>query len=281
MKKAKIDNLKLWRQFKRAKTEEEKIELRKQLIIIYYPLVKKIAYSFAKRIQWKVTPEELASFGFDGLFTCINNFNISRKINFKFFASRRILGSIIDEVRRQDPISRSTRKNHAFLEKIRHQLESEQGKKVTEEEIIKKAGLNLRDFRRNLKKYHPISFSSIEGSNICDPSKQEDFQQDSNNNLIDTKTSSSDSKILRTEFLSKILSRNFSIIEQKIIYMYYYENLTMDNISVLLNMSESRISQIHRDVLVKLKEKIKRNPTYFDKYISKYISSCKDTGPLF
>ena len=281
MKKAKIDNLKLWKQFKKEKDENKKIELRKQLIIIYYPLVKKIAYSLAKKIQWRVTPEENCSSGIEGLISAINNFDTRIGCSFPNFANLRVRGSMIDDLRRLDQTSRSTRKNFAFLEKIRHQLESEQGKKVTEEEIIKKAGLNLRDFRRNLKKYHPISFSSIEGSNICDPSKQEDFQQDSNNNLIDTKTTAPDSKIVRTEFLSKILSRNFSIIEQKIIYMYYYENLTMDNISVLLNMSESRISQIHRDVLIKLKDKIKRNPTYFDKVINKYISNCKDTGPLF
>ena len=76
--------------------------------------------------------------------------------------------------------------------------------------------------------------------------------------------------VLKKEFFNKIASKNFSKIEQKIIYFYYYEGLTMEMIAKNLDMSESRISQIHKILLNRLKNKIFRNPEYFKEIINRF-----------
>lgn len=95
--------------------------------------------------------------------------------------------------------------------------------------------------------------------------------------MMDKNSISPDSKVLRREFFSKLISKNFTRIEQEIIYYYYYDNLTMEEISVKLNMSESRVSQLHSNILPRLKSKIKRNPGFF----SEDIESYNDEDPLF
>jgi RNA polymerase sigma factor for flagellar operon FliA len=98
--------------------------------------------------------------------------------------------------------------------------------------------------------------------------------------MIDKKSISPDSKILRKEFLNKLISKNFSKIEQKIIYYYYYNNLTMEEISEKLDISESRVSQLHSNVIPRLKNKIERNPVFFEnKEI--YVEGSKNIDPLY
>jgi RNA polymerase sigma factor for flagellar operon FliA len=282
MKKAKIEHLKLWKVLKSKKsTDAEKKEIKDQLIKIYYPLVKKIAGIVSKSLEWKVSVEELSSFGVDGLYIAVDKFSPNKGVKFPIYATIRIRGSMIDGIRREDLIPRSVRINYHKIEKIRSALENEKGRKVYDEEVADKAGISLKEFFRNGKKFAPAIFSSIDGSNIIDASKQEDFKQDSNDVLVDNKLSSPDSKILRKEFFNKLISKSFSHLEQKIIFMYYYQDLTMDVISEKLGLSESRISQIHADILQRLRDKISRNPSYFDSTIVDYIESCKDQGPLF
>ena len=282
MKKAKIEHMKLWRQLKRRKsTDEEKNVARDQLIELYYPMVKKIAGIVSKSLEWKVGIDELSSFGVDGLYIAIDKFSTNKGVKFPIYATIRIRGSMIDGIRREDLIPRSVRINYHKIEKIRTKLEGEKGRKIYEEEIVNKAGISLREFFRNGKKFSPAVFSSIDGSNIIDSSKQEDFKQDSSNVLVDNKSSSPDGKMLRKEFFSKLISKSFSHLEQQIIFFYYYQDLTMDAISEKLNLSESRISQIHANILLRLKKKISRNPSYFDSTVVECIENCKDNGPLF
>jgi len=269
MEKQKIDNLELWEKFQKEKIKRKKDKLRSKLVEIYYPLVQKISYRVAENLQWRVRPEELSSFGLDGLYISIDKFCLDRGVNFPAYANRRIGGSMIDAIRKEDIIPRSVRMNFSLIEKTRQRMETKQGKKVTEYEIIEELGIDQKEYLRNTKKYSPLKFISIEGSDISNHDKQEEFKQDFLIDLTDRKTSPPDSKILKKEFLNKLISKNFSPLEQKIIYYYYYENFTMGEIGERVGTSESRISQIHTDVLDRLKNKIERNPDFFGTEIKK------------
>ena len=133
----------------------------------------------------------------------------------------------------------------------------------------------------NVKKYSPLGFISLEGSDIINSDKQESFKQDSLLDLVDKKSTTPVSKLIRKEFISKLISKNFSPLEQKIIYYYYYENLTMGEIGRKINTSESRISQIHMDIIKRLKNKIERNPEFFSDNIEGMIRNCNDNDSLF
>ena len=202
-------------------------------------------------------------------------------MDFPAYSNRRISGSMIDNIRKNDFVPRSVRLNHNIIEKTRQEIETTEGRKATDYEIIEKLGIDQKDYLRNIKKYSPLNFISLEGTDITDSSKQENFKQDSLTDMTDRKSSTADSNILRKEFLNKLISKNFSPLEQKIIYYYYYENLTMGEIGVKINTSESRISQIHMDILKRLKNKIERNPEFFGDNIENYIKECNDHGPLF
>ena len=280
MKKQKIGNLKLWNKFKKEDVERKKDKYRQQLVEIYYPLVQKISYKVAESLQWNLQPDELTSFGLDGLYKAIDRFSLDRGVDFPAYANRRIGGSMIDGIRREDLIPRSVRMNYSLFEKTRQNIESKEGRKVSEYEIIEELGINQKDYVMNIKKYSPLSFISLEGSDISGNS-QEDFKQDCLTDLTDKKTTSPDSKIIRKEFLNKLISKNFSPFEQKIIYYYYYKNFTMGEIGERLGTSESRISQIHSDLLERLKEKIERNPEFFNNDVKTYIKECNDEDLLY
>ncbi|MHA1469083.1 MAG: sigma-70 family RNA polymerase sigma factor [Candidatus Asgardarchaeia archaeon] len=281
MEKQKIHNLDLWIRFKKEKNEKKKGNLKNELIEIYYPLVQKISYKFAKNLRWKVLPEELTSLGIDGLYSAIDRFCLDAGVDFPTYANRRIGGSMIDGIRKEDIIPRSVRINNNLLEKMKSEMENTKGGKVTDYEVVEKLGINQTEYLKNIKKYKPISFISLEGSDICGKEKQENFKQDSLGDIEDKKTKTPDSTLLRKEFLNKLMSKSFTRMEQKIIYYYYYENLTMEDIARKLNMSESRISQLHTAILPRLRDKIERNPVFFGKDISGYIERCNNNDPLF
>ena len=281
MKKQKISNIKIWKKFQEEKIESRKDKYRQKLVELYYPLVQKISYKVAKNLQWNLQPEELASFGLDGLYIAIDRFCLDRGVDFPAYANRRISGSMIDNVRKIDIIPRSVRLNHSLMEKKRQELEISEGRKVTEYEVIEELGISQKEYLINTKKYSPLSFVSLEGSDITDSSKYEDFKQDSITNLTDKSSKSPDSKIIRKEFINKLISKSFSPLEQKIIYYYYYENLTMGEIGRKIKTSESRISQIHMDIIERLRNKIKRNPEFFGDNVEDIIRKCNDNDPLF
>lgn len=273
MKKQKIHNLDLWKKFNKEKNKKKKEEIKNKLVEIYYPLVQKISFKVAENLSWKVSPEELSSFGVDGLYVAIDRFSPYRGVDFPSYANRRIGGSMIDGIRKQDNIPRSVRIKSNLIEKIKTELETKKGGIVSDMEVIEELGISIKDFLKNKKKYRPISFISLQGSDICSQDKHENFKQDSLENIKDHRAKTPDQSLLKKEFLNKLISKSFSPIEQKIIYMYYYDDLTMGEISEKINISESRVSQIHAEVLPRLKDKIKRNPRFFEENIREYKKS--------
>ena len=87
----------------------------------------------------------------------------------------------------------------------------------------------------------------------------DDIKEDLNANLIDKNISAPETNMKRVEFFHKLIGKNFNQIEKSIVYYYYYRNLTMDKVALKLGLSESRVSQIHKKILPKLKNKIKNN----------------------
>ena len=187
---------------------------------------------------------------------------------------------MLDGIRKEDVIPRSVRINNKAIERAKDILESEKCRKVFDYEILEELNIEYEEYHKNNKKFHPVLYNSIEGSDICSENTQDSYQQDSNSNLTDTKVRSSDNFIIRKEFRNKLIGKGFSELEQKILSYYYYKNLTMDRIAEKLNMSESRISQIHKSLLPRLKDKILRNPKYFSDDIYKIIQSCNSKTPF-
>jgi RNA polymerase sigma factor FliA len=255
----------LWIKYKSEKNEKKKLKYQNQLIEQYYPLVKKIGDNLAFNINYRLPAEELVSYGIDGLYIAMEKFDINRGVKFESYASIRIYGSMIDNIRQLDIVPRSVRIRNNTYHEAKQLLESKKGNKVLEDEVFEELGRKNEKYWKNRKRYNPVSFSSLEG--VTSSSENDPIKQDHNYNLIDEKCHSPESIIQKKEFFNKLMSKNFSKTERTIIYLYYYENFTMDMIASKLEISESNVSHLHRKIIPRLKEKILRNPTYFSEQI--------------
>ena len=258
----------LWKTFKKKDKQED----RNKLVEHYYDFVKKIAQGVSKRINYKVSSDELASSGIDGLFKAIESFDLDRNIKFETYAYSRIHGSMIDGLRTIDWVPRSVRIRQSKIENTITTLEAQSGNKIDAIEAVEHLGINVLDYMKNPKKFNASTCSSLDtSSSSC--MEGEETKKDFNKYLT-SNISAPDIKLIRREFLSKFLSKGLKPSERMIIYLYYYENLTMKEIASKLETTESHISQMHKSILKKIKNKITKNKQFIKEF--KEIFSCKD-----
>jgi RNA polymerase sigma factor for flagellar operon FliA len=265
----------LWKKYKKCHDLKSKNEL----VEHYYFLVEKISANLERSFKYKISRYELASHGVDGLYKAIERFDLDREIKFETYASQRISGSMIDGLRSEDWVPRSVRLRYSAINREKEILETKSGSKIDDTEAAKHAGFCEKDFMKNKKKFIPISLSSIE--ECSSELGINDSKKDFNIFLKSTSVSSPDSKILRKEFFNKLLGKNFSQREREIIYYYYYEELSMGEIAEKLELSESRVSQMLKKLISKLKLRAELNPNYFKKDILSIIEECNDRDSLF
>ena len=252
------------------------VRTRNKLIEHYLSFVDKIAKKLAKRLEYHVSAEDLASLGLDGLYDAIDKFDIHLGVKFESYANRRIRGSMIDWLRKQDVVPRSVRLNNDKFDTQKSIMQSEELRKVTDEEVA--VALNVDgEFAKKHKKFRPVMFNSLESMCLHGEEIKEEF----NTNLIDHDCKSPDAKLKRIEFFSKLMGDSFNKTERVIIYLYYYKEFTMNRVSRYVGLSESRVSQMHKNILPRLRDKISRNPDFFGDDIYKYISSLAGKELLF
>tara|TARA_Y100000034_G_scaffold132523_1_gene195742 strand:+ start:394 stop:1221 length:828 start_codon:yes stop_codon:yes gene_type:complete len=259
----------LWLKFSQTRDPATK----KQLVEIYYPFVKKIAIGLAERLNYKVPVDELTSSGVDGLYRAIDRFQLGIGVKFESYSQQRIRGSMVDWLRKEDIIPRSVRMNNNSFEKTRQKMQAKRGRKVSDTEVAENLGVKA-EFIRNRKKFQPLVFSSLD-SPTASNDDEESIKYDVNINLIDRRASSPASKLKRMEFFNKLMSRGFTKTERLIVYLYYYKTLTMDRVAERINLSESRVSQMHKKIIPRLLDKIKRNPEYFSVDVSNFVHTAR------
>jgi len=240
-----------------SKSDPEYISIRNELMVEYYPFVTKIAESMAIKLR-DITDDELASFGTEGLIQAIEKFDRNLGIKFKTYAMYRIRGSMLDNIRKADWVPRLVRRKHSKLNKERMKFESEAGRALSDGEMADRMGITIEEFSKIKKDSTPSSLVSMNSKSKDD--QNEEYDSVSNIAVSDDKEPLE--SILREEMYKKLLGKNFTPLERKIIHMHYYEDLTMKEISKETSFCESRISQMHADIINRLNRKITRNPEY-------------------
>lgn len=234
----------------------------KNILIEYYqPFVTKIARVLSDKLGKKVSARELASLGNDGLFKAIDKYDPTKGIKFESYSGSRIKGSMIDGLRKEDRVPRSVRIASDQFERHKEKFQNECGYRVSDVEFAAAIGMNEEKYHKEFSKYTPSVCSSFDSCIMQE--SQDSMKYDSNSNLIDQNANQPQDQMKRVEFFKKLLTKGFSTIEKKIIYFYYYKDYTMDKIAREVDLSESRVSQIHKKVIDKLREKIKSNPEKF------------------
>jgi RNA polymerase sigma factor FliA len=272
----KKDVKELWNAYFESKTTglpDEKIH--RKLVEHYYGLVRTVANRMHLKLA-EVTADELASMGVDGLFDAIENFDSSRNIKFETYAMHRIRGSMLDAIRKADWIPRLVRAKVSQLEKQRQKAESEAGHRLSNTELAQRLGIPETEFEHM---YRSIATPAIHSVN--DLSAENDGESNvSIDHVGDQNAVQPVIRMLRKELFQKLLGKNFTPTERQIIYLYYFEDLSMKEISDAVQLSESRVSQMHTVILGRLKQKALRNPEYFAD-IWNMVEDFKSSVPLF
>ncbi len=258
---------KTWNKFFKKKDKK----LLEKLVEHYYFYVQKIANKVAKRFNMATLVDELTSSGLDGLYCAINRYDISRNVKFETYSYSRIRGSMIDNLRSEDWVPRSVRLRYSNIDKAQKKANNEAGYKVPKHVVLKSLDIEPKEYHAKLKKYIPLSVASIENTGNTEVEPNEN-KKDFNVCLTAKNVTTPGSRLVRKEFLGKLLGKGFKSMERQLIYYHYYEGFTMKKIAEKFDISESRMSQIHRSVLKRLKSKIERNPGYFDKGLIGFMS---------
>jgi RNA polymerase sigma factor for flagellar operon FliA len=244
------------------------------LVDHYYPLVRTVAKRMCQKLA-EVTEDELASMGVDGLYDSIQNFDPSRNTKFETYAMHRIRGSMLDAIRKADWIPRLVRAKCAWMERKRQFHESDQGRRLSNSELAEKLNMTEHQFEHMFKVINTPSMHSANDLGIEDDEGKGVLSLE---HVEDSGAVSPMEPMLRRELFNKLMGKNFTPLERKIIWLYYFEDLSMKEISDVVELSESRVSQMHTVILKRLKQKADRNPEYF-KDIWAVLSSFKDAAP--
>lgn len=240
----------LWLEYSQKKSTV----IREKIILEYASLVKIVAGRLSMYLGYTVEYDDLIGYGTFGLIDAIDKFDYLKGVKFETYASLRIRGAILDHIRRLDWIPRTLRQKQKKLEQAYSKLEVIHGRCATEEEIVQELDITLAELDSWKNQAIGMNMLSLDeyleqGCEICSDHKASTaFEQP------EKAMEKQELKVMLEEAL-EFLTEN----ERKVIAFYYYEELTLKEISAILEVSESRISQLHTKALGKLKNRLGNN----------------------
>ncbi len=244
---------KLWEKYIKSAAQD----IRDYFVVKYAPLVKYVAGKISMGMPSNIEFDDLVSYGIFGLIDAINKFEPARGIKFKTYAMTRIRGAIFDELRSIDWIPRSIRQKAKQVEIVIAELENKLGRTVEDEEIARELGISADDFQSLLSKLSGTSMLSLNdiwylGDDSDELSILETLEAPENMNP--------DVLIEKQEIRDYIIDaiKKLPDKEKKVIVLYYYEDLTLKEIGDVLEVTESRVSQLHTKAIMRLRGRLGR-----------------------
>ncbi len=235
----------VWKEYQEARTEE----LRNYLMEKFLHLVRYNAERIYTRLPDEVDLEDLMSAGVFGLKDAIDAFDLERKVKFETYCATRIRGAILDELRSMDWVPRLVRSRTTKIEQARQEIQKRTGRPATDDEISGILNVEGDDFEKLKRDGDAVSTRSL---------TQRCFPSDGNRDVreIDVIRDESQSNPIidvQRRDLKDLLTKGLSRAERLIVVLYYYEGMTMKEIGSTLDLSESRVSQMHSSILLRLK----------------------------
>ena len=234
-----VDRDKLWASYKKNKTPE----LREQIIIEYAPLVKTVAGRLFMYLGSNVEFDEVF-----GLIDAIDKYDCEKDVKFETYASLRIKGAILDQIRKMDWIPRTIRQKQRKIDEAIRAIELRTGKNASDDEVAAELGISDDEFTSWQSQLKVTSLVSLN-----------EFMEQGNEPVSDathnTQFITPEDNVSKEE-LKKVLADSLKLLtekERKVILLYYYEDMTLKEIAQVLEVSESRVSQLHTKALSKMK----------------------------
>ena len=226
-----------------------------EIIKKHTPLVKKLAYLMMARLPANVDVNDLIQVGLIGLYDAAARFDPTQGIQFETFVSQRIRGAMLDDLRANDWVSRGVRKTQKDISKTVNSLEQLLGRNPSDSEIA--SGMNI-----SLVEYHEL-LSSIQGSQLLYLEDLSGNSDDDSGDYLDKYSAPSEDSPFKTLTDKRMRGALINAIntlperEQQIMQMYYVEEMNLKEIAATLAVTESRVSQLHSQVIVRLRAKMK------------------------
>ncbi|RKL69019.1 FliA/WhiG family RNA polymerase sigma factor [Salipaludibacillus neizhouensis] len=227
-----------------------------RLIEVYLPLVDYHVQRISVNLPRSIQLDDLRSHGLVGLYDALEKFDHTRELKFDTYASFRIRGSIIDGLRKEDWLPRSIRDKSKKVEQTIEQLEQQHGRYVTSEEVASELGWSANDVTNTMNESFFSHLLSID-----EPTSDTERDDTYSSSIVDQQTPTPEESLgtkARNQELAKYI-KTLNENEQLVISLFYFEEFTLTEIGEVLNLSTSRISQIHSKTLFKLQQKLKKD----------------------
>jgi len=239
-------------------TEEIEItaENREEVIIRYSPMIKYVANRIAMRLPPHIEVDDLISVGVLGLMDAISKYDSSRGAKFKTYAEFRVRGAILDELRAMDWVPRSIRQKASSVDKVVQSLQVKLSRSPEDQEVAKEMGVSLEQFHATLNETKSIPVFSLDDLGIAKDSGEQQSLLD----CLAGKADADPQTQIRLIELKEIIAKAIDTLPEKerlMVSLYYYEELTMKEIGAVLEITESRVSQIHSKAVYRLRTKLK------------------------
>jgi RNA polymerase sigma factor FliA len=235
----------IWAAYKKTPTEQ----IRNVLMENYLHVVRYNAERVHAKLPDEVELDDLMSAGIFGLMDAIDAFDLDRGVKFETYCAPRIRGAILDELRSMDWVPRLVRSRAGKMETATKQLEVELGRSPTNEEIAKRLKIPMAEFEKIAKDSSAVGVVSL---------SRKWFETDSNKDVreidvLEDKKGANPVREIQRKDLKDLITKGLSRAERLIIILYYFEEMTMKEIGATLDLSESRVSQMHSSILARLK----------------------------
>ena len=240
-----VDTDKLWNEYQKKPTQE----IREQLILAYAQLVKLVAGRLSMYLGHNVEFDDLVSYGIFGLIDAIDKFDMDKNVKFETYASLRIRGAILDQIRKMDWIPRTVRQRQRKIDEAIKAVEMRTGKAATDEEIALELGISgeeLTGWQSQLQVTNVVSLSEFE-----EAGQEPNFENANRNRFAQP-----EEVVEEQELKQKLIEALDALTEKerRVVELYYYEELTLKEISLVLEVSESRVSQLHTKAIIKMRK---------------------------
>ncbi|MDR0624440.1 MAG: RNA polymerase sigma factor WhiG [Treponema sp.] len=230
-------------------------KIREAFIKQYAPLVKYVAGKVAVGMPHNVEFDDLVGFGVFGLLDAIDKFDPDKNVKFKTYAVTRIRGAIFDELRSIDWVPRSVRQKTREVEDAIGSLEAQLGRTATDQEIASAMGMDEAEYSKTMMKIsgtsilslHDVWFSGDESDKV------------SIGDSIESPASLNPDVVVEKDEIRRVIVEAINELpdkEKKILVLYYYEDLTLKEIGQVLEVTESRVSQLHTKAIFRLRSKL-------------------------
>ena len=238
----------VWRRFKGSGDPV----LRNRLMETYLPIVKYNADRIGAKLPDEIEGDDLVSAGVFGLMDAIDAFDLKRGVKFETYCAPRVRGAILDELRSMDWVPRLVRSRAQKLDRASRELQSILGRTPTQPEIAERLRLPAAEYEKLVRDATAVTQVSLSRKYNESDSNKDVCEID----VIEDKNGRDPVAEIHKKDIKNLLTRGLTRAERLILILYYYEEMTMKEIGMTLDLSESRVSQMHSAILTRLKDQL-------------------------